>query len=104
MGLTLNNDLQKSFPDQSQLFDQIMAIKGTIYRAIARRETLCFTKGDKSYFIKKHFGVGWKEIFKNLLQGRLPVIGAKNELIALTYLQQLGINTLSIAGYGTRSI
>ena len=102
MDLILNDEIQKSFSDQSQLFDQIMAITGTTYRAIARRKTLCFTKGSKSYFIKKHFGVGWREIFKNLLLGRLPIIGAKNELTALTYLQHLGINTLSIAGYGTR--
>ena len=39
-----------------------------------------------SNFIKLHYGVGWREIFKNLLLGRWPVLGAKNEWRALAHI------------------
>jgi heptose I phosphotransferase len=43
-----------------------------------------------------------KEIFKNLVQLRLPVLGAKNEWRAVQKLQQLDIPTLEIMAYGSQ--
>jgi heptose I phosphotransferase len=63
---------------------------------------LRFELAGRSYFLKLHQGVGWREIFKNLLQLRLPVIGASNEYQAILALEKLSIDTLSIAGYGSR--
>lgn len=83
-------------------FKQIMQIQGKIYRALENRRTLQFVHNGKSYFIKQHFGIGWKEIFKNLFQFRLPIISAKNEWQAILKLNSLNIPTLSLVAYGER--
>ena len=72
------------------------------------RRTVSFSHNGQRYYLKIHDGVGWKEIGKNLTSLRLPVFGAENEwkgvhhLRRQTLLQNLGLNTLNIAGYGTR--
>ena len=72
------------------------------------RRTVSFSHNGERYYLKIHDGVGWKEIGKNLTSLRLPVLGAENEwkgvhhLRRQTLLQNLGLNTLNIAGYGTR--
>jgi UDP-glucose:(heptosyl)LPS alpha-1,3-glucosyltransferase len=72
------------------------------------RRTVSFSHNGERYYLKIHDGVGWKEIGKNLTSLRLPVLGAENEwkgvhhLRRLTLLQNIGLNTLNIAGYGTR--
>ena len=79
---------------KTQLFDQVAALEGELYRDMETRRTIRFTENDKAYFAKVHFGVGWWEIFKNILQGRLPVISAANEWHALRHLAGTGIDTL----------
>ena len=74
------------------------------------RRTVSFSHNGERYYLKIHDGVGWKEIGKNLTSWplRLPVLGAENEwkgvhhLRRQTLLQNIGLNTLNIAGYGTR--
>lgn len=84
-------------------FDDMMSIDGEVFREAPGRRTVRLTRGDKSYFLKTHTGVGWQEIMKNLLYFRLPVLGAMNEWHGVHHLQRLGIATLNIAGYGTTS-
>lgn len=83
------------------IFTQIFSLPGTVYREQPGRKTFRYENGAENYFIKLHYGVGWLEIFKNLLQGRLPVIGAQNEYNAISRLQDLGV-TATIVGYGWR--
>jgi len=75
------------------------AVSGNIYRSKEGRKTLRFERGGRSFFLKLHTGVGWAEIFKNLLQGRLPVVGAANEYRAVQALERIGVDTLGIAAY-----
>ena len=70
-----------------------------IYRSKEGRKTLRFDKGEQSYFLKIHSGVGWAEIIKNLLQLRLPVLSARNEYDAVAALNRLGVDTMSVAAY-----
>jgi len=86
-------------------FQQALAISNTapqekIFRHKEGRRTLQFEFKNQSYFLKYHKGVGWKEIIKNLLQMRLPVIGAYNEYQAAIQLSALGIDTLTPVAYG----
>jgi hypothetical protein len=81
-------------------FDDLMTIEGEIFKHQAGRRTLRFTREGKSYFIKQHFGVGWKEIIKNLVRFRLPVVGATDEQLAIERLTGLGIATMKLVGYG----
>lgn len=98
----LDKALQPYFTQQTSLFDQVMALRGEIYRHLDGRLTQRIQLGNQSYFIKQHRGIGWKEIFKNVLQGRLPIVSAKNEWLAIGSLQQLGIATPRVMGYGLR--
>jgi len=66
------------------------------------RKTLRFDFQGRSWFLKLHRGVGWGEIFKNLLQGRLPVVAATNEYRAVAALRRLGVDTLTVAAYARR--
>lgn len=91
-----------ALPAAADPFDYILQLEGDVYRDVARRRTLRFELGGKRYFLKAHYGVGWKEIFKNLLQLKLPVLGARNEWLAIQRLEQLGVETMTLVGYGER--
>ena len=82
------------------------AMEGEIYRepANARRRTLRFELQGMGYFLKLHWGVGWKEIFKNLSSGRLPVLGAQNEWKAIQRLESLGVETMTLEAYGQEGV
>jgi len=88
----------------SPSFEDIMALEGDMYRQVARRKTFKFNVNGAEYFAKIHNGVGWGEIFKNLLMGRMPVVSAVNEYDAINTLASLGINTMTLAAYGRRGI
>lgn len=77
-------------------------LQGDIFRAVKTRRTLRFEAGGRHYFIKIHHGVGWAEILKNLISGRLPIISARQEWLAIRRLTELGVPTMSIAGFGER--
>jgi len=85
-------------------FDKLMSLEGELYKQMAqsRRKTFKFEVNGAEYFIKIHKGVGWPEIFKNLMQGRLPVLGAKNEFDGINKLTKLGVKTMTLAAYGQR--
>jgi len=75
------------------------ALPQNVYRHKEGRKTLRFTRDGRSFFLKLHSGIGWAEIVKNLLQGRLPVVGAANEYHAVRALEDIGVDTLSVAAY-----
>lgn len=97
----LDRTLQKHWQNIN-IFQHVFTMPGIIYRHEKNRKTLRFLVEDKSYFIKLHHGVGWKEIFKNLLQGRWPVLGAQREWRAIQRLKQMDIPTMNLAAYGKR--
>lgn len=99
--LSIDPSLDAALP-QAVSFEQWLAWEGQVFRDVAGRRTLRFEAGGRGYFIKIHTGVGWKEIFKNLLSGRLPVLGAGNEQRAIARLEQLGVDTMKTAGFGRR--
>lgn len=102
--LVLKAELQSYFPETSEGFDQIMALEGEVYRALEGRRTQRVMIGGHTYFIKQHKGVGWKEILKNVMQLRAPVVSAKNEWEAIERLQELKIEVPEVVGYGCRGM
>lgn len=77
-----------------------MALRGECVRAQEGRVTHRIMLDERAYFVKQHTGVGWREIIKNILQLRLPVISAKNEWLAIRKLESLQIAVPFIAAYG----
>ncbi len=101
--LYLRADFQQLWQGQNA-FVAAAALEGQMFRALEQRETLAFSVGEKRFFIKRHHGVTWKEISKNLVQLRCPVVSANNEFRAIKKLQELGIKTPTIAAYGRRGL
>jgi len=83
----------------SELFDTLDQLDGEIYRQVESRRTFRFELAGNAYFAKLHYGVGWKEIIKNLIQFRLPILGAKNEQRALQMLLDSGVPVPRIVGF-----
>ena len=81
-------------------FETLFAVKGEVYREQQARRTLRFSYRGKYYFGKFHSGVGWRQLCKDLLQLRMPVLGAQNEWRAIRRLTELGIPTTPLIGYG----
>ena len=96
--IEIDVDFQKKIGGEKP-FEYIMNIQGEVYRDIDDRITSRFFVDGDGFFIKQHFGIGWKEIFKNLVQLKLPITGAKNEYEAINKLKALHIDTMDIVGF-----
>ena len=97
--LYLNEEFRKLFLG-SDPYKVLTELKGNVYRQVKTRKTFQFEYNGKSYFAKLHTGVGWLEIFKNLIQFKRPVLGARNEWVALNLLKKIPINTMTVVAYG----
>jgi heptose I phosphotransferase len=86
------------------VFSTVRQIEGELFRHKEGRRTLRFELAGKSYFLKYHRGVGWAEIVKNLLQLRKPIVSARNEWQAVKFLENHGVDTMTLAGYGERGL
>lgn len=81
-------------------FEALMNMSGKAFRDVPGRKTIQVNINNKSYFIKQHFGVGWAEIFKNLLSFKLPILGARTEVKAIQKLNEIGIATTPLVAHG----
>jgi heptose I phosphotransferase len=93
----------KSRWHQKDAFDYVEQLEGETYRQIGFRRTIHFDFAGQSFFLKYHKGTSVKEIVKNLLTLRMPVLGAENEWIAINQLKRKGIATMEGAAYGCRT-
>lgn len=98
----LNNFLSDHLKDEfngdkdgKDLFTLVDQLRGEVFRQIDDRRTIKVWIGNAWYFAKIHQGVGWIEILKNLMQGRLPVLGARNEWLALRALRNAGVRSMT---------
>ena len=99
--LYLRQDFQSAWKGVDP-FEQVEQLDGEIFRQLEARKTLRFEQDGKSFFVKIHRGVGWKEILDNLLRLRKPVLGAENEYLAIKKLEQLGVDTMTAVAYGNK--
>jgi heptose I phosphotransferase len=103
MILQLRDDFAQAWAG-SDPFARVEALEGQVYRNVKGRRTLQFSFEGRKYFAKIHHGVGWLEIFKNLLTLKRPVLGAQNEWRAIERLNALGLATMTTVGYGSRGV
>ena len=83
-------------------FVAVEALQGEVFRELEARRTLRTEVDGRGYFVKIHRGVGWREIAKNLLTAKLPVLGAGQEWAAVERLTQAGVPTMTAVAYGER--
>lgn len=94
----LSQDFEQIWQNRDP-WQEASKLQGEIYRQVSGRRTLQFSEGDQSYFIKLHEGVGWKEIVKNLLTFRKPIVGARQEYLAIQAMHKIGLDTMQTAGF-----
>lgn len=99
--LFLDRQLAKIWGD-TDVFTQVDRLQGKIFRQVARRRTLRVKIAGEVFFLKRHHGVGWMEIAKNLLALRLPVLGAGNEFRAAQALLIAGVAVPEPVAYAER--
>lgn len=85
-------------------FVEVEHLQGEVYRQVAQRRTLNFTLGEHSYFIKIHYGTTLKEILKNLLTLRLPILDAGQEWRAIHRLAEVGVNTMQGVAFACQGL
>lgn len=83
-------------------FTEVEQLQGQVFRELEGRRTLRTEVNGRGYFVKIHRGIGWREILKNLLSLRLPVLGARNEWRALERLKTAGVPSMTAVAFGER--
>ena len=97
----VRDDLKSVFTEKNM--DDFFRIDGeTVKHVVASRRIFKFERAGKHFYMKAHYGVGWGEIFKNLLQLKLPVLGAENEWLAIRAFAEPSVNisTTPLAAWG----
>lgn len=101
--LELSDHLKQHLPPGRE-FETILAMRGEMYREHKNRRTMRVEIGARGYFLKIHRPTSWREILKNALRGRWPVLTAETEWRAIKRLEELGIPTTPVAGCGIRGL
>lgn len=99
--LFVPNEIKQTLKE-GDTFSAMMHLSGRAFRDVPGRKTMQLNLLGKSYFIKQHFGVGWREIIKNLLSFKLPVLGAMTEVKAIQKLNAIDIPSTPLVAYGQR--
>lgn len=83
-------------------FAEVERLEGEVYRELEGRRTLRTEVDGRGYFVKIHRGIGWGEVFKNLLSAKFPVLGAGQEWRAIQRLTEVGVPTMTAVAYGEK--
>ena len=85
-------------------FEEVKSLQGEVFRELEPRRTLRFELAGGSYFLKWHRGTSLKEIVKNLISLRMPVLGADREWNAIHRLHDVGVDTMHGVGFGEKGL
>lgn len=88
--------------DQAAIFARLMNWPGKTYRSVKTRHTVAVNHQGQTFYIKRHWGIGFKESLKELSQGKWPIWGAYNEYRALKLLHQNHIPAPRAVAFGRK--
>ncbi|KLV69374.1 lipopolysaccharide core heptose(I) kinase RfaP [Citrobacter sp. MGH110] len=100
-------ELKEPFATQWQgkdPFTEVTKLDGEVFRALETRRTLRFEMMGKGYFLKYHHGTTLKEVVKNLISLRMPVLGADREWLAIHRLKELNVDTMTGVAFGQKGL
>jgi heptose I phosphotransferase len=83
-------------------FEAVEQLDGQVFRELEGRRTLRTEVTGRGYFVKIHRGIGWPEILKNLITLRAPVLGARQEWLAIQALTRAQVPTMTAVAFGER--
>ena len=101
--IILNDPFAIAWKDKNP-FVEVEKLVGETYRALETRHTLQFEFDGKSYFVKRHDGTTLKEVLKNLLSLKMPVLGADREWKAIHHLKEYGVDTMKGVAFGQKGL
>lgn len=99
--LILKEPFATSWKDKDP-FAEVENISGDVSREVKTRRTLRFDFENNSYYLKLHHGISYSEALKNIIQFRLPVLGADREWRAINELTKVGVDTMVGVAYGEK--
>ena len=102
--LMLDDFFRRLWPPPEDPFRRVAELAGEEFRRVKTRRTFRVELAGRGFFVKHHLGVGWREIFKNRLMFKRPVLGALDEYRALRRLAELGVPTMTPAACGCRGV
>ena len=100
--LVLDEFFRRLWPPPEDPFRRVAELAGEEFRRVKTRRTFRVELEGRGFFVKHHLGVGWREIFKNLVMFKRPILGALDEYRALRCLAELGVPTMTPAACGCR--
>ncbi|MDR0996890.1 MAG: lipopolysaccharide core heptose(I) kinase RfaP [Zoogloeaceae bacterium] len=83
-------------------FAEVARLSGEVFRDLDGRSTFRIEQAGKGFFVKRHSGIGWREILKNWSKGKAPVLGARQEFAAIERLHALSVPTMTAVAFGER--
>ena len=101
--IILKSPFSEAWKDKDP-FKEVEKISGNVLRSVKTRRTLRFDFQGKSYYLKLHHGTTYGEVFKNLLTGKLPVLGADREWRAVHELAKIGVDTMHGVAFGQKGL
>jgi heptose I phosphotransferase len=104
MILELSDELQNALPEGSDPFDWFLNEGGEVHRHVKNRLTYETQLGELHFYVKRHLGCGWKEVFKEWYRLRKPVVSARTEWLGAETLAQAGVRVPKVLGKGERGL
>lgn len=83
-------------------FERLWHLPGEIFRRTKNRDTQRVAIGGTAYFAKLHRGIPWRDVAKDLLSLKRPVVGAGREFAACRHLAASNVPVPAVAAYGWR--
>ncbi|HAV11932.1 MAG TPA: lipopolysaccharide core heptose(I) kinase RfaP [Opitutae bacterium] len=102
MYLDLSDELKRVIPDGCDPFVWLLEGHGVTHRHVKNRLTYEQSLGDLHFFVKRHLGCGWNEVFKEWYRFRKPVVSARTEWEGAESLCKAGIRVPKVLGKGER--
>jgi len=104
--LYLDRDLKKELVKDSieEIIKEISKYPSKIVRDVENRKTFKVSINQKHYFVKHHnfqpYRKTIKEVLKNFINLKKPILNAINEVKAIQQLESINIDTMKVSGYG----
>ena len=102
MLLELTDELRDVLPEGADPFEWFLEGGGEVHRHIKNRLTYEVHLGNLHFYVKRHLGCGWGEVFKEWYRFRKPVVSARTEWEGAATLAAAGVRVPKVIGKGER--
>ena len=102
MILELTDELRDALPKGVDPFEWFLQGGGEVHRHVKNRLTYEVHLGTLHFYVKRHLGCGWGEVFKEWYRLRKPVVSARTEWEGAATLAAAGVRVPKVLGKGER--